>query len=53
LRAIPDSELIIGLLRLVDLSLVGNLILIVICASYDGREAAVATRPRTVSYGSR
>jgi uncharacterized protein (TIGR00645 family) len=35
LRAVPDSELIIGLLRLVDLSLVGNLILIVICSSYE------------------
>jgi uncharacterized protein (TIGR00645 family) len=34
-KAAPDSEVIVGILSLIDLSLTANLILIVICSSYE------------------
>ncbi len=35
LKTAPDSEIIVGILSLVDLSLTANLIMIVICSSYE------------------
>jgi uncharacterized protein (TIGR00645 family) len=35
LKVVPDSEAIVGILNLVDFSLTANLILIVICSSYE------------------
>jgi len=37
----PQNEIIIGILKLVDLSLIANLIVIVICSSYENFVATV------------
>jgi uncharacterized protein (TIGR00645 family) len=40
-RIAPDDEVIVGVLKLVDLSLTANLLLIVICSSYENFVARI------------
>ncbi|VFU09571.1 YqhA family protein [Methylocella tundrae] len=47
LKTAPESEVIVGILSLIDLSLTANLILIVICSSYENfvRPINIADHP--------
>jgi uncharacterized protein (TIGR00645 family) len=40
-RSAPEDEVIVGILKLVDLSLTANLLLIVICSSYENFVARI------------
>ena len=40
-RVAPEDEIIVGILKLVDLSLTANLLLIVICSSYENFVARI------------
>jgi uncharacterized protein (TIGR00645 family) len=46
-RPAPEEEVIVGVLKLVDLSLTANLLLIVICSSYENFVARIDPRDHT------
>jgi uncharacterized protein (TIGR00645 family) len=46
-RLAPEEEVIVGILKLVDLSLTANLLLIVICSSYENFVARIDPRDHT------
>jgi uncharacterized protein (TIGR00645 family) len=45
-RGAPDDEIIVGVLKLVDFSLIANLLLIVICAGYQNFVARITPKER-------